>query len=215
MSPDKKGDLIRNMSDWIVRRFHRASDELDHARQKVEECKKAITINKVPPHIKECEEAINKASVIIRDLLKEYATSVHLDYALDRIASNDGVANDTKSAFRGMRNEVKNKNESKRLETLKRMIYKMSYNFNMARKAKTEQQAIALLDEVIHSAGHLAELCHIAAEYISEDNEPIEELKNGVSLHQMRLGGSRKRHAKKRHAKRTAKRTLRKQRARK
>ena len=203
------------MSDWIVRRFHRASDELDHARQKVEECKKAITINKVPPHIQECEEAVNKASVIIMDLLKEYTTSVHLDYALDRIASNDGVTDDIKRAFRGMRNEVKNKNESKRLTKLKQMVYKMSYNFNMARKAKTEQQAIALLDEVIHSARNLAELCYIAAEYVSEDNEPIQELKNGVSLHQIRLGGSRTLHKKRTLRKRHAKRTLRKQRSRK
>jgi hypothetical protein len=109
-----------------------------------------------------------------------------------------------KYAFRGMRNEEKSKNESKRLEKLKLMIYKMSFNFNMARKAKTEQHAVALLDEVIHSAGHLADLCAIAAEYASEDNEPIEELKNGVSLHEMRLGGYKKRtHRKRTHRNRS------------
>lgn len=180
------------MSAWIADRFRRASYELHRAREKVQECKKAITINKIPPHIQECEDAINRASLVVSSLLKEHSTSVYLDYTLDAMAGNAMVAEDTKYTFRGMRNEEKSKNESERLEKLKRMIYKMGFNFNMSRKAKTEQQAIALLDEVIGSAEKLEELCNIAAYYVSEDNGPIKELDNGVSFHEMRLGGSRK-----------------------
>lgn len=184
------------MSSWIADRFRRASNELHRAREKVEECKKAITTNRVPPHVQECEKAINYASLLAADLLKEYSTSVYLDYTLDRMASNATISDDMKDIFRGMRNEVKNKNENKRLEKIKRMIYKMGFNFNMARKAKTEQQAVALLDEVIDSAGNLAELCDIAADYVLKDNEPIEELKNGVSLDQISLGGYKRTHRK-------------------
>ena len=191
--PDKKGGSSRNMSAWIADKFRHASYTLHRTREKVQECKKAITINKIPPHIQECEDAINRASLVVSSLLKEHSTSVYLDYTLDAMAGNAMVAEDTKYTFRGMRNEEKSKNESKRLEKLKRMIYKMGFNFNMSRKAKTEQQAIALLDEVIDSAEKLEELCNIAAEYVSKDNGPIKELENGVSFHEMRLGGSRKR----------------------